>query len=104
MYHASYSMHRVLYNVYHVSCIIYHISYISIVCSSYIIQKYLHTFVNLAADIPFMFLLLFCTYVNPTSLILFHPQLTSGHDSKQHRVPHHATPGWVTEVTLGLVK
>ena len=36
----------------------------------------------------FIFLLLVCTYVNPTSLILFHPQLTSGHDSKQHRVPH----------------
>ena len=36
----------------------------------------------------FMFFLLDCTYVNPTYLILFHPQLTSGHDSKQHRVPH----------------
>ena len=54
----------------------------------------------------FTFLLLVCTYVNPTSLILLHPQLTSGHDSKQHRVPHGqmavaiimlATPaGWVT--------
>ena len=42
---------------------------------------------------PIHFFTFMLFYVNPTSLILFHPQLTNGHDSKQHRKQHRVPHG-----------